>query len=86
MAAPWRDISEKGCNLFITPQWEIPDFNSYVESPLLKPSFFVDAPGCFDPAAAATTGAISLKNVYLVVLSLKKYPGLQRSRGIINFN
>jgi hypothetical protein len=27
-----------------------------------------------------------MKNVWLIVLSLKEYPGLQRSRGIINFN
>jgi hypothetical protein len=35
----------------------------------------VDALGCFAPAAAAPPGAISLKNVCLMFLSLKEYPG-----------
>jgi hypothetical protein len=41
---------------------------------------FVDALGCFAPAAAATPRAISLKNVCLIFLSLKEYPGFQQSR------
>jgi hypothetical protein len=44
--------------------------------------FFVDVLGCFAPATAATPMAISLKNVCLVSLSLKEYPGFQQSQKI----
>jgi hypothetical protein len=41
-----------------------------VETPI-----FVDALGCFAPAAAATPGAISLKKSFLIFLMMNEYPG-----------
>jgi hypothetical protein len=40
----------------------------------------IDVPGAFAPASVASPGAIALKNVCLMFLSLKEYPGFQQSR------
>jgi hypothetical protein len=46
---------------------------------------FVDALGCFAPAAVATPRAISLKKVNLIFLSLKEYPGFQQGHFFIDY-
>jgi hypothetical protein len=53
---------------------KISDFSGFVET-LVS----VDALGCFAPAAAATPGAISLKNVCLIFLSLKEFQDFNRA-------
>jgi hypothetical protein len=51
----------------------------------VKSLVFVDALGCFAPAAVATIRVISLKKVCLIFLSLKEYPGFQPGHFFIDY-